>query len=134
MSREEQFARQICRVLDGGTLELDSGVAERLRAARERALQRRSVPVEAFAIVGSGGTAQAHIGHGDGNTSHPVRTLLALLALLFGVGLAYYWNGFHQASENEEVDSALLADDLPPNAYLDRGFQAWLEKRSPAGQ
>ena len=28
------------------------------------------------------------------------------------------------------IDSALLADDLPINAYLDKGFQAWLSELS----
>jgi hypothetical protein len=124
----EPFARQLCRVLDKGTRDLDGSVLERLRAGRERALQHhQSVTAEAFTIVGAGGTA-AHFGE-DG--SHPLRTLFAILALLLGVSLAYYWNGFDQAAKNEEIDSALLADDLPPNAYLDRGFQAWIEK-SPA--
>ena len=58
----------------------------------------------------------------------------AMLALLLGVSMAYVWNGYSQASENEEIDSALLADDLPPSAYLDKGFQAWLEKDALAGQ
>lgn len=130
MSREEQFARQICRVLDRGTEELDHGIAERLRAARERALQHQHVAMLSPAIVGAGGTALL----GGDDEKHPLRTALAILALLIGVSLSYYWNGFSQASENEAIDSALLADDLPPNAYLDKGFQAWLEKDSPAGQ
>lgn len=71
---------------------------------------------------------------GSDEEKHPLRTLLAMLALLLGVSLAYYWNGFSQASDNAAIDTALLADDLPPNAYLDKGFQAWLEKDSPAGQ
>jgi hypothetical protein len=130
MSREEQFARQICRVLDRGTQELDPGIVERLRATREQALQRQHFFVAAPAIVGAGGTAL----FGGDDEKHPLRTLFAIVALLLGVSMAYYWNGFNQASENEAIDSALLADDLPPNAYLDRGFQAWLEKDSPAGQ
>lgn len=130
MSREEQFARQICRVLDRGTEELDHGIAERLRAARERALQHPHVATLSPAIVGAGGTALL----GGDDEKHPLRTALAILTLLLGVSLSYYWNGFSQASENEAIDSALLADDLPPNAYLDKGFQAWLEKDSPAGQ
>lgn len=130
MSHEEQFARQLCRVLDRGTQELDHGIVERLRATRERALQRQGFLIATPAIVGAGGTAIL----GGNAEKHPLRTLFAILALLVGVSLSYYWNGFNQASENEAIDSALLADDLPPNAYLDRGFQAWLEKDSPAGQ
>ena len=131
MSHEELFARQLCRVLDHGTETLGDGIAERLRAARERALQRQHVLVSRSAIVGAGGTAVL----GGDDEKHPLRTTLAILALLLGVTLSYYWNGLSQADENEAIDSALLADDLPPNAYLDKGFQAWLEKEdSPAGQ
>ena len=130
MNREEQFARQICRVLDRGTESLDRNFAERLRAARERSLQHQHAIVLAPAIVSAGGTAL--LGQDDGR--HPLRTMLAILALLLGVALSYYWNGFSLADENEAIDSALLADDLPPTAYLDKGFQAWLEKDSPAGQ
>jgi len=130
MSREEQFARQICHVLDRGTEGLDHGITERLRAARERAVQHQHVVILSPSIVGVGGTALL----GSDDEKHPLRTALVILALLLGVGLSYYWNGFIQADENEAIDSALLADDLPPNAYLDKGFQAWLEKDSPAGQ
>lgn len=129
MSREEQFARQICHVLDRSTEKLDRDIAERLRAAREQALHHH-VAALAPAIVSAGGTAVL----GSDNERHPLRTSLAILALLLGVALSYYWNGFNQANENEAIDSALLADDLPPTAYLDKGFQAWLEKDSPTGQ
>lgn len=130
MSRQEQFARQICHVLNQGTADLDHGIAERLRAARERALLRQQVAAYSPAIVSAGGTAIL----GSDDEKHPLRMLLAMLALLLGVSLAYYWNGFSQASDNAVIDTALLADDLPPNAYLDKGFQAWLEKDSLAGQ
>lgn len=134
MTPEEHLARQICRTLDRGAAEIDLGIAERLRAAREQALQHalqpKAIAAGAPAIVGAGGTAA----WGGDPESHPLRTLFAILALLLGVSLAYYWNGFDQASENEEIDSALLSDELPPAAYLDRGFQAWLEKRSSAGE
>jgi len=131
MSREEQFARQICHVLDRGTEKLDHGIAERLRAARERALQRQHAFVPSLAIVGAGETALL----GGDDEKHPLRTALAILALLLGVAISYYWNGLSQADENEAIDSALLADNLPPTAYLDKGFQAWLEKQAaPAGE
>lgn len=130
MTPEERLAQQICRVLDQGTLNLEADIAERLRAARERALQRQAVSVESLAMAGGGGAA-LRMG-GDDSGRHPLRTLLSILALLLGVALTYYWNAFDQATENEEIDSALLADDLPPNAYLDKGFQAWLEKTSRA--
>ena len=62
------------------------------------------------------------------------RTLIAAFALLAGVMFTYYWNNFEQAAENAEIDSALLSDDLPPAAYLDKGFQAWLDRSSQSSQ
>jgi hypothetical protein len=122
MNPEEQFSRQVCRILDQGTRDLDPGIVARLRAARYRALEQRArLAYPGAAIVGAGGTAF----WGDGG-SHPVRTMFAMLALAIGMGVAYYWNGFDQAQVNEEVDIALLSDELPPKAYLDPGFQAWL--------
>jgi hypothetical protein len=35
-----------------------------------------------------------------------------------------------RGAEVEEIDALLLADDLPLDAYLDKGFEAWLKKRS----
>ena len=35
-----------------------------------------------------------------------------------------------RAAEVEELDAQLLTDDLPIDAYLDRGFDAWLKKVS----
>lgn len=123
MSPEEQFARRCCDLLEQGNMSLDPLVAERLRAARVRALgHQRVVPAEAMQIVGAGGTGL--LGRAPG--TRPWRNVFVILSLLLGMGIAYYWNGFEQANENEEIDSALLVDDLPPKAYLDPGFQAWL--------
>lgn len=130
MRHEEHFARQVCRSLEFGTRELDPAVTERLRAARERALTHRLIAAPEITAMGRGSVAMQL---GGDEKHHPLRTFLAILALLLGVVFAYYWNAFEQASENEEIDSALLAEELPPNAYLDRGFQAWLEKHSSNG-
>lgn len=131
MDQEELFISQIRRSLDLGIQELEPATLERLRAARERALAHRLVANVRIGAAAGGG---AVIDLEDDEKRHPLRTLLAILALLLGVVFAYYWNAFEQASENEEVDSALLSEDLPPNAYLDRGFQAWLEKHSSSGE
>lgn len=124
MDNEERFARLLCRALDRGTTGLDSALAERLRAARERALACQPVAASAGLVIDAGGVA--HLGHPDDESSHPWRSLLLVLVMLLGMGLAYYWNSSQQAEANEEIDSALLADDLSPKALLDPGFQAWL--------
>jgi hypothetical protein len=42
----------------------------------------------------------------------------------------YSWEQNRRAAEVEEIDAQLLTDDLPIDAYLDRGFQNWLRKRA----
>ena len=37
---------------------------------------------------------------------------------------------FLDIAELAEIDSQLLTDDLPIDAYLDRGFQNWLKRRN----
>ena len=42
----------------------------------------------------------------------------------------YTWQQSQRLAEIEEIDAELLTDDLPIDAYLDRGFEAWLKKRA----
>jgi hypothetical protein len=49
--------------------------------------------------------------------------------LIACAGAVYTWQQNQRAAEIEEVDALLLTDDLPIDAYLDRGFQNWLKKR-----
>ena len=51
-----------------------------------------------------------------------------------GMAFTYYWNELETADENAEVDSALLADELPIDAYTDQGFTAWQERSGQDSQ
>ena len=47
-------------------------------------------------------------------------------ALLLALG---YWQYLEQqGADLGDIDAALLADDLPVNAYLDHRFDAWLKR------
>jgi hypothetical protein len=58
----------------------------------------------------------------------PLRNLAIVTALSLGLVGTYYWDQLDLANENEEIDSALLSDDLPPEIYSDSGFHTWLER------
>ena len=121
-TQERQFGYRIRQLLNQGTHEVKPGVAQRLAVARQRALERHSpAPVLAWAdnVTGSIGWA--------GLT---VRVLVPLAMLVACAGAAYTWQQNQRAAEIEEVDALLLTDDLPIDAYLDRGFQNWLKKRA----
>lgn len=123
MNDETEFGYKVRQVLNQSLNGLDGDVATRLHEARQHALVRQRQTVR--------GLSFASIGHSFEIGAFPyARTVVAVLALMLGASGTYYWNAFEQAREYEEIDSALLVDELPPSAYLDRGFHAWLDRSS----
>src|SRR5436853_7874458 len=121
---EPQFANKVRQLLNQG-LRVESGIAARLKAAREQALARqRREPVRGLAwadnVAGGFG--------GWGGLS--MRVVLPLAMLLAALGGVYTWQQNQRLAEVEEIDAQLLTDDLPIDAYLDRGFQNYLKKTS----
>jgi hypothetical protein len=112
-------------------------VAERLRAARERALERRRIarePSLAWAGGVNAGTDDGAAGGFGDTRCFSLRMLLATVLLVSGLFGIYRGQQAQQAAEVEELDAQLLTDDLPIDAYLDRGFEAWLKKVSSGNQ
>ncbi len=118
MNKETEFASKICNQLDAGMAGLDPAVLMRLQKARGLALNAPNARSLKFAGIAA--TLEQGI-------LSQAKTLLIVLALSIGTIGTYYWNGAEQAHEHDEIDSALLTDELPPTAYLDPGFQAWLK-------
>jgi len=121
---EHQFGNKVRLILNQG-LRLDAGAAERLRAARERALARqRPEPAPVLAW------ADNVLGNFGGWSGFSMRLVLPVAFLVAGLAGVYSWQQYQRAAELEEIDAQLLTDDLPIDAYLDRGFQNWLKKTS----
>ena len=55
------------------------------------------------------------------------RLLLSGLILLLGLLVTNYWYQAQLIEENVEIDAAVLTGELPIDAYLDKGFGAWLK-------
>jgi hypothetical protein len=117
---EREFASKIKQDLNYGLGQVPAGVNARLKAAREQALQAfatREVTAGSFALAGHGHSHAPHI--------HHVKwmPLAVLLLALAGIG---YWQATLQ--QDDDVDAALLASDLPLNAYVDHDFHSWLDQ------
>jgi hypothetical protein len=121
---EHQFGKKLRQILNGASL--GAQVERRLQAAREAALSRqRPERAPAFAW------ADNVLGRfGGGWTTLTLYAVLSLALLAGGATGIYTWQQNQRIAEIEEIDSQLLTDDLPIDAYLDRGFQNWLKKRS----
>lgn len=97
---------------------LPVGVVTRLVKARDNALahQKRSVRGAMLAAVGF-----------QLDLDDLPRQLGAFVAvLLLALACVSYWHGQEYIAGLEEVDSAILTDDLPLGAFVDTGFDAWL--------
>jgi hypothetical protein len=132
---EQQFGSRIRQALNQGA-RLEPRIAERLRAAREMALERRRaapvgrpMPELDWASVSETGVLARFGGFGG----FSLRILLPVALMVVGVIGIYTSQQAQQAADVEQLDAQLLTDDLPIDAYLDRGFEAWLKKVS-AGQ
>lgn len=137
ITNEPQFGNRVRRVLTEGA-RVDARVAERLRAARERALERRRVaPAPALAPALDGPAASAGVlGRFGGVGGFSLRLVLPTLVLVAGLFAIWSWQEDQRAHDVEEIDAMLLTDDLPIDAYLDKGFETWLRKVSstPGGK
>jgi hypothetical protein len=119
---EPQFASRIRQFLNQGS-QLDAATAQKLRAARELALSRQR-PEPAPLVR----WADNVFGNGWGWGGLSARVLLPVLALAAAAVGIYQWQEKQRLAEVVEIDAQLLTDDLPIDAYLDRGFQNWLKK------
>ena len=123
MNKERELAYKIRHHLNQSVDRIDRNTADRLFAARQSALAQQKVAGAYLSLSG--------VGHIAADVIFPhARALIAIVGLVVGVAAASIWSDFQKAAEQEEIDSALLADDLPINAYLDKGFQAWLSEHS----
>lgn len=121
---ESDLARKIARHLDTGLDLLKGETLSRLQTARRNALavynpQRQTL--FGWAWAGKGHTGK------DSGFLPLQRAWVPLAALVFSLLLATYWQNHHPMGDQTEIDAFLLAEDLPVSAYLDYGFEAWLE-------
>jgi hypothetical protein len=106
---------------------LPASTTERLAAARALALSRK----KADAPAGQGKASRFFdLGfHLSGAGLGRLGVAIPLLALVFGLGGLYQYEQQQRIAELAELDAAVLADELPLTAYLDHGFNAYLESQ-----
>lgn len=117
---EHDLARRIKQHLDFGLTTLKGDTASRLREARLNALA-------AYRPARQDVVGLAWGGNRNGGFQPFNRAWVPLAALVFGLLLVNYWQTYYHVDDQNDVDAFLLAEDLPFQAYLDKGFDAWLE-------
>jgi hypothetical protein len=115
--------------LDLASRDIGHDISERLRVARHQALACRPAPVRllnyATALQTHGSTQGAP---GEGlNLWRVLASALPLIGLVMGLILVQAIQQDLVESDLASVDSAILLDDLPPDAYTDPGFLQFLK-------
>ena len=120
--KEERYAYRVRQVLNQGLNDIPPAASRRLEAARHLALSRQKLAEPEIVVANRGSLLFS-------TTSHKpyLKQVLAIAALLLGMWISFYWHSVQYVSALEEVDSALLADDLPPEAFMDNDFFEWLK-------
>jgi hypothetical protein len=111
---------------------LPHDISERLRAARTRAVAARLKPQTRLqtstTVTHQNGAAMLNFGGDEGlNLWSRLASFLPLIALVAGLAMIQSIMDDDGANELAEIDSALLMDDLPPDAYADAGFLQFLK-------
>ncbi|WP_372524882.1 DUF3619 family protein [Piscinibacter sp.] len=131
---QARFGLRVAARLSELNRELPHDVTERLRFAREQALERARLARRAEAATGvqvagagDGAAALMSITGPSSNWWLKVASVLPLMALVAGFVLIQRLHLHSQIAAAAEIDAALLADDVPPAAYSDPGFVEFLK-------
>ena len=126
-----QVGLYLAAYLSRGCETLPHDITERLRFARERALaaipqrQTAAVALATTPVLGLTGRS-AVLGGGPPSFWLRLVSVLPLAMLVAGLVFIERHNHWQQIEAAADVDSALLADDLPPAAYGDPAFLEYL--------
>jgi len=125
---QDRLGLKLASYLSLGSDELSYEATERLRAARVRALAARKRPQTQTAVgLSSQGGVAVLLGPFERiGWWHRLVSVMPLIALVMGLLTINQLQNERRAQEVAEVDSALLTDELPPSAYVDAGFMAFL--------
>jgi hypothetical protein len=126
---QARFALRVAARLTERSQGLEADVGERLRFAREKALDRARASRAAGTSLPVGATASGAVvlGRGGSRWWMKLASVLPAVALIAGLLMIQQWQDDDQISAAAEIDAALLADDLPPAAYSDAGFAEFLK-------
>ena len=126
---EARLSARLCAALSERTASLPAGVDERLRFSREQALERARA-ARSTQSIGITGGGVGILGRLDAWWPR-LGALLPIMVLAVGSLLLVDLQEREDVAVAVQIDSALLADDLPPEAYADPGFVAFLKLRQP---
>ncbi len=128
-SEMDLWGRTLAAQLNVASQDLGHDIGERLRVARQIALKSRPMPQRLMRhslAVQANGTLSGPPDEGL-NLWRILASALPLLALVSGLMFIQALQQDLAETDIASLDSALLLDELPPDAYTDPGFLQFLK-------
>ncbi|MDE1951964.1 MAG: DUF3619 family protein [Betaproteobacteria bacterium] len=128
---EARFGYQVAARLTEGNEQLPADIAERLKGIRHMVVDRRRLQrVHHAQVTASTRDGTATLGGPGESSSWRLRLglLLAVPTLLFGLYALQHFQQERFVRKIADIDTALLLDNLPPQAYVDPGFTSYLRQ------
>src|ERR1051325_9659129 len=122
---EQELAGKIVQHLEQGLGSIKQGTLYQLQSARKAALDRYRETQPAFGLAWASDVA-FHVSHSRYFNARNL--LMAAMLMLSLIGFTYWQTAVQPANDMADIDVNLLTGDLPINAYLDSGFDAWLKR------
>jgi len=140
----ERYAYKVRNALNESAEQISPEIAHRLENARKIALNHRKVSqvkvaqvAAKNASVNADGSLTLGGGFGSGFKGMWAQLLayaLPIAVLVFGLVGIVNFEQQNRITDLAEIDTAMLTDELPPQAYLDKGFKAFLKHTQTVDQ
>ena len=133
-----QFGQAAIALLQQGTQLLDPKIRNRLYEARLQALRSQKIPGRLFWHRGFASAVGGHSGNHTSSNTNPGSALNVLMWLaasavvIFSLMAITDWQQESRLQDLAVLDAAILTDEVPPNAYADSGFLAFLKANRDA--
>jgi len=128
---EQEFGKRVTRLLNAQSENLSSDIQSRLRDSRATALSRaKAEPVFVAQLQ------TTHRGFRNSSWNKPIWSftgwLVPVTVVVLGLIAITEWQEDLRINDIANVDIALLTDDVPPDAFVDNGFMAFLKLKTVA--
>lgn len=121
---EQQFGKEVANLLHQSTHEtIKQSTLYRLQAARLAALEQCQFESESSKIIRSSSNSSVYGWYGISWDGGKFLLLLTILFILINLAYLQFWD----ADKYSAIDTLILADDLPVDAYIDNEFEEWLD-------
>ncbi|MBC7946210.1 MAG: DUF3619 family protein [Burkholderiales bacterium] len=121
---EHELGKKIAGYLDRDSSNLGRQALQRLQAIRQSALAKYNVsPARRLSLPAWAGTSGYLNRFG---VSRGYQFWVPVLALVLALSALLTWQVQQHSAEQAEIDAALLAGDLPVDAYINNDFNQWV--------